>query len=187
MSDICVFAGTAEGRRLIERISGRGARIVACVATEYGEVSLGEHPGVEVRAGRLDRAAICEILNYERFDIVVDATHPYAERATETISAACADTGTEYLRLLRGSSADDSDGVFVSDTAECIEYLRTTQGNILLTTGSKTLPEFCADDELRPRLYARVLPLAQSLEICSACSLPPGTWLLRLRKASFPV
>ena len=173
MSEICVFAGTAEGRRLINGLSGRGARIVACVATEYGEVTLGEHPDVEVRAGRLDREAICEMLKSEHFDVVVDATHPYAEKATETISYACNRIGTEYLRLLRSSDAGEEDGVFVSSVAECIEYLRTTQGNILLTTGSKTLPEFCSDDSLLPRIYARVLPLQQSLDTCSACSLPP--------------
>ena len=173
MSDICVFAGTAEGRSLIELLSGRGARIVACVATEYGEVSLGTHSGVEIRTGRLDKAAICSMLKNERFDIVVDATHPYADCATATISSACDETGTEYLRLLRSSTSEDGDGVFVSDISECIEYLRTTQGNILLTTGSKTLPEFCADSELFPRLYVRLLPLQQSLEICSSCSLPP--------------
>ena len=171
MSKLCVFAGTADGRRLIERICGRGASIVACVATEYGEVSLGVHPEVEVRAGRLDRAAMEEMLRAEKFDLVVDATHPYAEAATGTIRAACAAVGAEYLRLLRENDAGDGDGVFVPDTDECIEYLKTTSGPILLTTGSKTLPRFCGDAELRPRLWARVLPLPSSLEICEKSGL----------------
>ena len=33
MCKICIFAGTSEGRSLIEALSGRGAAITACVAT----------------------------------------------------------------------------------------------------------------------------------------------------------
>ena len=174
MYKLCVFAGTADGRHLIERIAGRGALVVACVATEYGEISLGSHPDTEIRAGRLDRAAMAAMLSSERFDLVVDATHPYAEAATETIRAACGDTGTEYLRLLRRSDAESGDGIFVADTAECIEVLKHTEGPILLTTGSKTLPEFCADEGLRDRIWARVLPLPASLEACEKSGLPAG-------------
>ena len=56
MCKICVFAGTSEGRALIGRLSGRGAQITACVATEYGEELLGCHTDVEIRAERLDAA-----------------------------------------------------------------------------------------------------------------------------------
>ena len=173
MCRICVFAGTTEGRRLIERLCGRGARLAACVATEYGEVLLGSHEDVEILAGRMDEAQMCEMLAGERFDLVVDATHPYAAVVTENLRAACRTTATEYLRLLRPSCSEDGDGVFVRDTAECVEYLKQTTGNILLTTGSKELPAFCADDALRGRLYARVLPMAASLKICEECGIAP--------------
>ena len=51
------------------------------------------------------------------FDIVVDATHPYASAATETIAAASAAEGLEYVRLLRGG---DERGEWLSarDAAE---------------------------------------------------------------------
>ena len=115
MCKLCVFAGTSEGRRLIERLSGRGADITACVATEYGEELLGRHPDVRVRAERLGRAEMEGLFARERFDAVVDATHPYADLATENIAAACGATGTEYLRLERESSAGSADGVFLED------------------------------------------------------------------------
>ena len=172
MYKLCVFAGTVEGRRLIERLSGRGVAITACVATEYGQELIGEHEGVEVRAERLDAAGMEKMFAEARFDAVVDATHPYASAATANIAAACAATGTVYMRLERASSAGADDGVFVRDVAECVEYLRGTDGNVLLTTGSKDLPEFCADESLRARLYARVLPLANSLSICESCGIP---------------
>ena len=173
MCKLCIFAGTSEGRRLIELLDGRGVQLTACVATEYGEALLRDHPGVRICAGRMDLAQMGEFLASERFDLVVDATHPYADRATENISAACAQAGVEYLRLLRGSTAGEADGVCVPDAAACAEYLRSTQGNVLLTTGSKELPVFCAAEELRGRIYARVLPMVASLQICADCGIQP--------------
>ena len=164
MSKLCIFAGTADGRELIERLTGRGLAITAYVATEYGQVALGEYPDVEIRAGGLPRAEMPGVFRAEGYDLVVDATHPYAEHITESIRLACEETGTELLRLLRESTSATDDGIFVEDTAACIRFLAGTEGNILLTTGSKTLPEYCAEPGLRERIYARMLPLPSSLE-----------------------
>lgn len=170
MSKICIFAGTSEGRKLVERLCGRGLHMIVCVATEYGEVLLGDHPDVKIRAGRMDQQQMEEMLRGEGFELVVDATHPYADKVTENIAAACKNTGVEYLRLLRDSNSEDSDGVFVENTAACVEYLKSTQGNILLTTGSKELPAY---KELADRIYARVLPMQVSLDICAQSSIAP--------------
>ena len=167
MSKLCVFAGTKEGRSLIEALTGRGLEITACVATEYGQVILGEHPDVHIRAGALPRAEMPDFFRSEGFDLVVDATHPYAEHITESIRLSCEATGTDLIQLLRDSTSDASDGVFVEDIQACIRYLLDTTGNILLTTGSKALPEYGAAEALRPRLYARVLPIPSSLESCA--------------------
>ncbi|MBP3645154.1 MAG: precorrin-6y C5,15-methyltransferase (decarboxylating) subunit CbiE, partial [Clostridia bacterium] len=56
------------------------------------------------------------------------------------------------------------DGIFVENTAACVEYLKATEGNILLTTGSKELPAYA---ELHDRIYVRVLPMQASLDICA--------------------
>ena len=173
MCKICIFAGTSEGRALIEALSGRGAEITACVATEYGEVLLGSHHDVRILAGRMNVEEMTALLRAEAFDAVVDATHPYADVVTQNIAAACQESGATYLRLLRGSSMAEGDGVFVPDVEACIDYLRSTEGNILLTTGSKQLPQFCEDPALRERIYARVLPMQASLQTCADCGIAP--------------
>lgn len=170
MCKICIFAGTSEGRRLIERLSGRGAELFACVATEYGEVLLGAHEDVHIHSGRMDAEQMKAFFQNEGFDLVIDATHPYAQVVTQNLLEVCQDQGIEYMRLLRSSDSADSDGVFVQDTAACVEYLKTTSGNILLTTGSKELPAYAP---LRDRMYVRVLPMLQSLKICEACGIAP--------------
>ena len=40
MYKICVFAGTTEGRELVEFLSSQPVAVTACVATEYGETLL---------------------------------------------------------------------------------------------------------------------------------------------------
>ena len=122
MCKICVFAGTSEGRALIEALSGRGASITACVATEYGEVLLGSHSDVRILAGRMNMEEMTALMRNESFDAVVDATHPYADVVTQNIAAACRETGANYLRLLRGSGMAEGDGAFVPDVASCVQY-----------------------------------------------------------------
>ena len=173
MYRLCVFAGTSEGRRLVELLAGRGAEITACVATDYGEAMLGEHPDARVVSGRMNADEMAAFLARERFDLCVDATHPYAAQATQNIFSTCARANVPCMRLLRPGGAGEDDGAFVPDAAACADFLKGTEGNILLTTGSKELPAFCADAALRERIYARVLPMAASLQICADCGVRP--------------
>ena len=62
MCKIAVFAGTSEGRRLLERLTGRGLSITVCVATEYGETLLEEAENLTVSAARLDGEAMAALL-----------------------------------------------------------------------------------------------------------------------------
>ena len=134
MSKICVFAGTTEGRELVEFLSNQPVSVTACVATEYGETLLPSAENLSVSAKRMTQEEMQFMMSEEDFDLVVDATHPYAAVVTENIAQACANTGTEYLRLLREGNAAPEDAVFVPDVAGAVEFLNTTQGNILLTT-----------------------------------------------------
>ena len=52
--------------------------------------------------------------------------------------------------------------------------LAQERGNILLTTGSKELARYSGMTDFARRVYARVLPMAASLEACRAAGLEPG-------------
>lgn len=171
---LCVFAGTTEGRRLVEFLAAQSMQVTACVATEYGQSLIGKADGLTVSAGRLDQAEMERMFAAQRFDCVIDATHPYADAVTENIAAACRNTGTEYLRLLRESGGVPEDAVFVNDAGAAVEYLNTTQGNILLTTGSKELPRYAGISGFEQRVFARVLPMEDSLRACRDAGLAPA-------------
>ena len=103
MYRLCVFAGTTEGRALVELLEGQPAEVTACVATEYGETLLTPRPGLTVSPGRLTGEEMEALFRRGGFDLVVDATHPYAAQVTENIAGACERAGVGYLRLLRAA------------------------------------------------------------------------------------
>lgn len=174
MNKLCVFAGTTEGRTLLEFLAGQPLAVTACVATDYGQELLPLADNLTVSARRLDQPALEALLRAEGFSLVVDATHPYAVRASQTIAAACAATDTPCLRLLRDTGTGAEEAVFVADAQAAADYLRGTQGTILLTTGSKDLPTFAQLPDFARRVYARVLPMTDSLTACQQAGLPPA-------------
>lgn len=174
MYKFCVFAGTTEGRELVEFLVTQPVDVWACVATEYGETLLHPAGNLHVSAKRLTEEEMADMMREQHFDLVVDATHPYAPVVTENIMAACQKTETSYLRLARGSKGAPADAVFVSDVAEAVAFLNGTEGNILLTTGSKELKSYLALERMQERVYARVLPMEASLDACQEVGLKPS-------------
>lgn len=174
MYKLCVFAGTTEGRELIEFLSSQDVLVTACVATEYGETLLKPADNLTVSAKRLTQEEMEQMFADEGFDCVIDATHPYAPVVTENIANACRAVDVEYLRLLREGSAAPEDAVFVADIPAAVEFLNSTQGNILLTTGSKELSLYTKIKDFEQRAYARVLPMEDSLRACQSAGLAPA-------------
>ena len=173
MYKLCVFAGTTEGRRLVELLADAPVEVTACVATEYGETLLTPRDRLTVSHRRLTEEEMEALLVRERFDLVVDATHPYAAEVTENIARACRGAGVEYLRLLREADALPEGAVYFPDTEAAVNWLAGTEGNILLTTGSKELAKYAALPGFARRVCARVLPMEASLSACRAAGLGP--------------
>lgn len=190
-SDISVFlfAGTSEGRQLADFLRTCPWKTLVFTATEYGKSLIEESGNLKVVDGRLDadqmaerfRKDACRIRVQKEpdfasagpkkkltFPLVIDATHPYASIVTENIREACRNTGLSYLRVLRSSTYKKNlEDVIVSSPEEAAGYLAKTEGNVLLTTGSKELKFFTAVPDYRERLYARVLSLPRVAAECA--------------------
>ena len=166
MSSILIFAGTTEGRKLSETLSKSAIKHDICVATDYGREVLDENPYMNVHTGRMDYDMMLEFIKEGDFSLVVDATHPYALEVTSNIIKAAKEVGLEYVRLKRDSKTESGENIrYYESVSECANALKETEGNILLTTGSKELPEFCIEG-VKERIYARVIPQMESLRIC---------------------
>lgn len=182
MKEILIFAGTTEGRELSEYLAAAGIAHTLCVATEYGKIVLKEHPCVKVHKGRMDREEMEIYIKNGNFGAVVDATHPYAEVVTQNIRHAMQDMDIPYLRLKRESNVTSSYEKiqYFKDSVSCARALEKTDGNILLTTGSKELSVFVKFIDKKERLYARVLPGIESLQLCMDCGIA-GRQILALQ------
>ena len=174
MCDICVFAGTTEGRRLVEFLVGQPVKVLACVATEYGETLIPKGDNIEVSTGRLNGSAMEALFRDRCFDLVIDATHPFATMASDTIAGACAATETAYLRLNRDDEDMDGGAVVVDSIRAAADFLAAHPGVALLATGSKELAPYTAVPDYRERFYPRVLPMQSSLEACEAAGFSPA-------------
>ncbi|MCR4751726.1 MAG: precorrin-6A reductase [Eubacterium sp.] len=162
-----VFSGTTEGRMLSEELSDMGALVTVCVASQYGSEMQGQHAGITICTGPLQQEEKTAVL--QGAAACIDATHPYALHVTKTVKQACEQAGVRYIRLVRPDS-DMKHAVVVRDTAEAAAYLKDKEGRILLTTGVKELRAF---RDLDPsRLYPRVLPSCESLQVCADMGIP---------------
>ncbi len=176
MYKVMLFAGTSEGRALIRRFPDQTIQFHVFVATQYGGELLGEQDNVIVHTGELGPDEMAAIMQ-EGFDLVLDATHPYAVAVSHNIQAACAHQGLPYMRIVREPAARAEDAceaaysgeeeiIWVPDMAAAAEYLAGTNGNALLTTGSKELEAFTTITDYQTRLTARVLPVEDSVMKC---------------------
>ena len=88
---------------------------------------------------------------------------------SSNIQQACKTTYTTYYRVIRESSTlltEDSDTVFVSNVDEAITYLKETNGNIFVTTGSKELHRYTSLPDYENRVYARTLSSPDVVKEC---------------------
>ncbi len=178
MNPILIFAGTTEGRRLAEILDGAGIAVTVCVATEYGKQVMPKLSGVTLHQGRLNEEEMQKLMQEGGFLAVVDATHPFAVEVSENIRNSAEALGLPCLRLRRDTGCaweagpgQMSEQGYFNRHEDCAAALAQTEGNILLTTGSKDLAVYCREEDMRRRIYARVLPNEESMELCRKAGL----------------
>ncbi|QOX63590.1 precorrin-6A reductase [Anoxybacterium hadale] len=181
MTKLLVFAGTTEGRTLLEALSRQlsrqtyenGLSVFACVATEYGKELLQDGlDGIHIHAGRLTQSEMTALMKEHCFDFVIDTTHPYARVVSESIRMACAESGCKYLRVVRAEGRtlemERQNCLFFHSHETAANYLDENPGKVLMTIGSKELHHYTNIQDYQHRLFPRVLPMNGVLESCTA-------------------
>ena len=173
MKQVIVFAGTTEGRQLSAWLAAAGVETLCSVATEYGELLVEKQPHLSVHQGRLLPEEMEQLFAEEGKPLVLDVTHPYAVAVSANIKAACEKAGCEYLRLIRRSlmnknACKTAEEIVVVESVEAaVNFLKTTEGSIFVTTGSKELAKFTALPDYQNRVYARVLATPEVVTQCT--------------------
>lgn len=166
MKDILLFAGTTEGKQVIDLLETLGIAGYVSVATAYGRQVLdGAYRACQVLVGRMDAGQIADFLRGHGIALVIDATHPYAVEVTKNAKDACRLCGVEYLRVVRQQGKRLKEAVYCADMEQAAQLLSGQEGNVLLTTGSKDLAVFARIPDFQNRVFARILPVEQSVRI----------------------
>jgi precorrin-6A/cobalt-precorrin-6A reductase len=97
---VLVLGGTAEGRALAERFARTGR--YAALLSFAGRTASLRRPDLPHRIGGFGGVdGLAEFLRRERFEALIDATHPFAEQMSANAVAAAAQTGVPLIRLER--------------------------------------------------------------------------------------
>lgn len=148
MRRVLILGGTAEARALAAELAGPGVHVVSSLA---GRVTNPRLPVGEVRTGGFGGPeGLAAWLVRERVDLLVDATHPFAERMTASAVAASSATGVPLLVLRRpGWREEPGDAWSRAGSLTEAAALLATGGwragasvRVFLTTGRRSLPVF---------------------------------------------
>ena len=140
---VLLLGGTGDSRALAERLAALDSiEVISSLAgrteaplTLPGSLRIGGFGGVE---------ALARYLKEERIDLLVDATHPFAERISDNAEAACQLTETPRLVLQREAwrPVTGDHWITVPDAASAAEELPGLAERVFLTVGRQELAHF---------------------------------------------
>ena len=103
--------------------------------------------------------------------VLQSKTAQSSEAARQSATVQNSETDQNMEAVQKSEDVQKSDSVIVvQSAADATSYLLETEGNILLTTGSKELRAYA--EIPRERLYVRVLPTHDSIAACEAAGIP---------------
>jgi len=139
---VLLLAGTSQARRLAG-ILANDARFDV-IASLAGVTREPLDLPVEMRSGGFGgRDAFAQYLKDAAIDIVVDATHPFAEKISRRSAAVTRQAGMPYLQILRPKwEAQEGDQwTFVASESEAPDHI-PMGAVVFLATGRQTLHRF---------------------------------------------
>ena len=149
MTRLLILGGTAEAAALAR---GLQAWPDLDVTTSLaGRTRMPEALSGEIRIGGFGGVEGLEAyLSNESFDLLIDATHPFAEQMSHNAALAAERAGVRRLRLVRPSwqRRSGDNWIEVADIASASEVLPSLAGRVFLTSGHQDLAAFAKLDNI---------------------------------------
>jgi precorrin-6A/cobalt-precorrin-6A reductase len=169
---IFLLGGTKDSINIIQHIKKNyDAYIMTTTTTEYGARLAMEGGSDDTIARPLPKDEIIKILTDEGFDILIDATHPFAAHITQTSAGIARELKIPYIRFERPitnlENIDTSHIHYVNsfDDAGKLIAGKFSQGNVLHFAGANTMADIVKYVPVE-RFYPRILKVENSIRKC---------------------
>ena len=177
---IFLLGGTKDSTNIIRHVKKNyDAYILTTTTTEYGSKLAIEAGSDDTIARPLLKDEIIKILKENDFDILIDATHPFAEHITQTSSSIANELKIPYIRFERPTiNLENMDTSHIhyaesfEDAGKLIED-EFPDGNVLHFAGANTMADIVKHVSVE-RFYPRILKIESSIEKCDALNIDPN-------------
>ena len=176
---IFLLGGTKDSTNIIIHIKENyDAFILTTTTTEYGARLASEAGSDDTIARPLLKDEITEIFKEGSFDILIDATHPFAEHITQTSASIAKELEIPYIRFERPTtnleSVDTSHIRYVNsfDDAGHLIADEFKKGNVLHFAGANTMADIVKYVSV-DRFYPRILKVENSIRKCEELDIDP--------------
>lgn len=176
---ILLLGGTKDSTNIIRHVKENyDAFILTTTTTEYGARLADEAGSDDTIARPLLKDEIMEIIKDEGFEILIDATHPFAEHITQTSSSIAGELEMPYIRFERPiTNLENMDTSHIhyadsfDDAGKLIEE-RFPKGAVLHFAGANTMADIIRYVPV-DRFYPRILKVKSSIEKCENLNIDP--------------
>ena len=176
---ILLLGGTKDSTNIIEFIKSRyDAYILTTTTTEYGAKLAMQGGSDDTIACPLPKDEIINIINENDFNILIDATHPFAKHITQTSASIAKELKIPYLRFERPitdlKNIDTSHIHYVDSFDDAGKLIAESfnEGNVLHFAGANTMEDILKYVPAE-RFYPRILKVESSLEKCEKLNINP--------------
>jgi precorrin-6A/cobalt-precorrin-6A reductase len=176
---IFLLGGTKDSINIIKHVKEKyDAFVLTTTTTEYGARLAREGGSDETIAKPLPKDEIINILTENPFDVLIDATHPFASHITRTCIDVTNLLNLAYIRFERPTTnlenIDTSHVHYVKsfDDAGKLIADEFAQGNVLHFAGANTM-ESILKYVSADNFYPRILKVESSLEKCEKLNVSP--------------
>ena len=142
---ILILGGTMEARMLAERMAGD--HTIAPILSLAGRTIHPTLPAIPYRIGGFGWiAGLIAYLKAKSIDLVIDATHPFAEQMSVHAESACRETGIPLVLFTRPpwTRCDGDRWNQVENAEAAAQMLGAIPRRVFLTVGRLQLPAFAA-------------------------------------------
>lgn len=176
--NILLIGGTKDASNITKHIKEKyDSYILTTTTTEYGSKLAIESGSDDTIAKPLLKDEFITLIENNEFNLLIDATHPYASHITQTTVSLSKLFSIAYIRFERPpSNLDNVDTSRVHEVTSLDEAGQLianefTSGNVLHLAGANTMEPILKYVPVN-RFYARILKVPKSVEKCKMLNLP---------------